>query len=133
MAKTKAEIQHCFEVANEAYKQLFWSIDRTAYMSWGVSRMQYTHYEDMPTLMLRVSGLVHKGYVLISLNEGEDTYVVTLMSVQKVVKKTLKNIYCDTLGKTIDELVEHPADMDDVTYHKKALQDSAKKWNNNNI
>ena len=127
--KTKEEINKCFEVANEAYKQLFWSIDRLTYMSWGVSKIQYTFYEDMPSLLLRVSGMLHKGYVIVSLNEGADAYVVTLMTVRKVVKKNMKDIYCDTLGQTIDELIERPAGMNDETYRNKALQDSAKKMN----
>ena len=127
--KTRDEIEHCFEVANEAYKQLFWSIDRVTYMSWGVSKLQYTFYEEMPSLLLRVSGMLHKGYVIVSLDEGADAYVVTLMTVRKVVKKSMKDIYCDTLGSTIDELIERPAGMNDETYRNKALQDSAKKMN----
>ena len=127
--KTKDEIEHCFEVANEAYKQLFWSIDRLTYMSWGVNKLQYTFYEDMPSLLLRVSGMLHKGYVIVSLDEGADAYVITLMTVRRVVKKTMKDIYCDTLGSTIDELIERPAGMNDETYRNKALQDSAKKMN----
>ncbi len=127
--KTKEEIEHCFELANEAYKQLFWSIDRMTYMSWGVSKLQYTFYEDMPSLLLRVSGMLHKGYVIVSLDEGADAYVITLMTVRKVVKKSMKDIYCDTLGSTIDELIERPTDMNDEIYRNKALQDSAKKLN----
>lgn len=73
--------------------------------------------------------MVHKGWVLVSLDEASDTYVITLMNIKKEVKQTLSDIYCDTLGKTIDELVERPADMSDGTYRKKALQDSQRKWN----
>ena len=127
--KTKAEIDRCFEVANEAYKQLFWSIDKFTYMSWGVSKVQYTFYEEMPSLLLRVSGMLHKGFVIISLDEGADAYVVTLMTVCMEVKKSMKDIYCDTLGRTIDELIERPADMNDETYRNKALLDSVNKMN----
>lgn len=127
--RTKEEIRHCQQVANEAFKQLFWSISKPIYWSWGVSRIQMTHYKEMPTLMLRVSGMVHKGWVLVSFDEASDTYVITLMNIKKEVKQTLSDIYCDTLGKTIDELVERPADMSDGTYRKKALQDSQRKWN----
>lgn len=39
--RTKQDIDHCWEVANEAYKQLFWSIDMMTFLSWGVSKKCY--------------------------------------------------------------------------------------------
>ena len=102
--RTKQDIDHCWEVANEAYKQLFWSIDMMTFLSWGVSKKCYAFYHNMPTLILRVSGMVE-------------------------VKKTMSDIYCDSLGSVIDELVEKPADMNDKVYHQKAIRDSQEKFN----
>lgn len=36
--RTKQDIDHCWEVANEAYKQLFWSIDMMTFLSWEYPR-----------------------------------------------------------------------------------------------
>ena len=126
--KSKSEINYCYEKANEMFQQLFWSIDRWTFGSWGCSKRCYTFYEDMPTLMLRVSGLIHKGWVYISLDEASDCYIITLLNNRREVKKTLGNIYCDTLGSTIDELIEKSPDLNDAEYRSKALKDSERKW-----
>lgn len=127
--RTKQDIDHCWEVANEAYKQLFWSIDMMTFLSWGVSKKCYAFYHNMPTLILRVSGMVHKGWVYVSLDEASDAYIVTLLNIRREVKKTMSDIYCDSLGSVIDELVEKPADMNDKEYHQKAIRDSQEKFN----
>ncbi len=41
----------------------------------------------------------------------------------------MSDIYCDSLGSVIDELVEKPADMNDKVYHQKAIRDSQEKFN----
>lgn len=127
--KSAEEINYCYQKANVMFKQLFWSIDKWTYGSWGVSKRMYAFYKDMPTLILRVSGLVHKGWVYISLDEGSDCYVITLLNTRHEVKKTVDNIYADTLGEVIDELVEKSPKLTDSEYRTRALKDSEKKWN----
>lgn len=115
-------------VAKTIMEQLFWSSDKMTYFSWGVSRKVALVYNDMPTLALRVSGVLHKGWVYISLNEGMDVYEVRLLNVSKnEVKKTIEEVYCDNLGSVIDGIVERAPGLTDDQYIKKALADSAKK------
>jgi len=127
--KSTAEINYCHEKANTMFKQLFWSIDKWTYGSWGVSKRMYTFYKDMPTLILRVSGLIHKGWVYISLDEGSDCYIITLLNVRYTVIKTVDNIYCDSLGEVIDGLIEKSPKLTDSEYRTKAMKDSERKWN----
>ena len=84
--RTAEQNQRCYEIAKTINEQLFWSIDKWTYFSWGVSKKVFTFYNDMPSLMMRVSGAIHKGWVVISLNEGSDTYEVRLLNVRKEEK-----------------------------------------------
>ncbi len=115
------------QCAGIAWQQLFWSVPVEVVMSWGVSKKCYTLFQEMPTLMLKVSALVHKGWVYISLNEGKDVYEVRLMNNKRECIKTIDEVYCDQLGKTIDELIEKPASMTEEEYSEKAMADSNKK------
>lgn len=122
--------EYVMSVAKTILEQLFWSIDKWTYLSWGVSKRVAMVCNDMPTLALRVSGLVHKGWVYISLNEGADCYEVRLLNVgQDKVKTVLEDIYCDNLGTVIDSLVEKPIGIDGKTYKRKAMKDSERKIN----
>lgn len=113
--------------ARTIMEQLFWSIDKWTYFSWGCSRKVAMVYNNMATLALRVSGLVHKGWVYISLDEGTDTYTVTLLNTRKNVKRVMTDVYCDNLGAIIDSLVEKPTAMTEEEYSKKSMADSMKK------
>lgn len=96
-------------------------------LTWGVSKRLATIYKGMATLKLRVSGAIHKGWVYISLNQGTDTYEITLTDVHGNIKNELTDIYFDQLGTLIDSLVERPANMTDNEYAKIAMADSKKK------
>ena len=124
---TNEDYEYCKAVANEIYNQLFWSIDRDVFWSWGVSKMCYGFYNNMPTRMIRVSGLVHKGWVYVSLNEGKDLYEVRLLNVRRQLKKTVEDVYGEDLGAIIDGLVECPTSMTAKEYEKKAMKDSERK------
>jgi len=114
--------------AKEAERQILWSIDKWAYMSWGIRRKVATEYEGMATLALRVSGLRHKGWVLVSLNEGKDCYEVRLMNVARTkVKRMLEEVYCDNLGEVLDGLIEKDPTLPDDKYRDKAMRDSARR------
>ena len=115
------------QIATTAWQQLFWSVTLQVVMSWGVSKKCYTLFQEMPTLMLKVSALVHKGWVYISLNEGMDVYEVRLMNNKHECIKTIDEVYCDQLGSIIDELIEKPATMTEKEYSEKAMADSKNK------
>ena len=125
--RTAAENQRCYEVAKTINEQLLWSIDMPTYFSWGVSKKVFTFWNDMPSLMLRVSGAIHKGWVVVSLNEGADTYEVRLLNVQKEEKAVYTDIYADEVGSFIDGKIERPVGMSDEKYHEIAMKDSEKK------
>ena len=71
--------------------------------------------------------MLHKGSVLVSYNEGVDVFEVRLLNPQRVVVKTLEQVFADELGTRIDELVERPAGMSDDEYRQKAWADSVGK------
>lgn len=125
--RTEQEKERCYEIAKTINEQLFWSIDHITYFSWGVSKKVFTFYNEMPSLMLRVSGAIYKGWVVVSLNEGLDTYEVRLLDVSKNEKAVYEDVYCDELGSFIDSLIERPAGMSDEQYHKIAMEDSEMK------
>lgn len=109
-------------------QQILWSINKFEYMSWGISKKAAIEYDGMATLALRVSGVVHKGWAFISLNEGKDCYEVRLLNVARTkVKRTLEEVYCDNLGEVLDGLIEKDPTLPDDKYRDKAMRDSAKK------
>lgn len=128
MEEKNQRLEECRLIAQEAHRQLFCSVSKDVYFSWGVSRVSYGYYNGMPTLILQVSGLLHKGWVCVSLNEGKDVYEVRLLNNERnrIVKEVLE-VYFDTLGSTIDSLIERPAGMSDEEYHKQAMADSKAK------
>lgn len=121
------DIEYVKQVATTAWQQLFWSVTMPVVLSWGVSKKCCTTYNEMPTLMLKVSALVHKGWVYISLNEGKDVYEVRLMNTKNECIKTIDEVYCDQLGETIDQLIEKPSSMTEEEYSQKAMADSNAK------
>ncbi len=97
-------------------------------MSWGVSKRIATIYENRATLALRVSGILHNGWVYISLDEGRDCYIITLLSSgKKKVISVHDEVYCEELGSVIDNLVEHKKEWTDKQYKSLALADSEQK------
>lgn len=103
-------------VAREINNQILWSISISDYFSWGVSKKVASVYKDMPTLILKVNGLIHKGWVYISLNEGRDVYEVRLMNNRLEEVKLIEDVYCDNLGRVIDANVERPLEMSHEEY-----------------
>ena len=119
---------HVNQVAKTINAQMIATVQNAfVFWSWGVSRKVATVYKDMPALALRVSGLLHKGWVYICLNEGRDVYEVFCVSLKGNVKQHNDEVYCDNLGFVVDGMIERPHEMSDETYSKKAMRDSAKK------
>lgn len=121
------EKEEVLAIANTINQQIGLTANIIVQLTWGVSKRLATIYKGMATLKLRVSGAIHKGWVYISLNQGTDTYEITLTDVHGNVKNELTDIYFDQLGTLIDSLVERPANMTDNEYAKIAMADSKKK------
>ena len=117
-------------IANEIIRQICCGVTLDVVMSWGVSKRIATVYKDMATLALRVSGVLHDGWVYVSLDEGRDVYIVTLLSADKnQVVQIRDEVYCEELGSVIDNLVERKTEWTDEEYKKLALADSERKLN----
>lgn len=118
------------KIANEINRQIRCGVTADVIMSWGISKRIATVYQNRATLALRVNGILHKGWVYISLDEGRDVYIVTLLSADKKnVVSVNDEVYCDDLGSLIDSLVERKMEWTDEEYEKLALEDSEKKLN----
>lgn len=72
------------------------------YWSWGVARL-FKHQDK--ALFLKVNGMIHKGWVMITLG-WNDTYTVRLLNNQYNEISVDTDIYCDVLQSFIDEKVE---------------------------
>lgn len=115
-------------VATEIWAQIRATVSPFVYMSWGVSRKVADEYEGRPALSLRVSGVYHKGWAVISYDYGSDTYKVDLISIRGVVKKHFDDVYCDMLADLLDRHIERGYGSSEE-YHKAAMADSQKKFN----
>lgn len=113
-------------VAN-IHNQLMATAPNDMRYSWGAHSYQAILYHDMATLCFRVSGSLHKGWVLICYNEGSDLYDIYCLSTKHHVKKVNTGVYCDTLGQVIDNLVERPIGESDEAYRQRVMRDTLKK------
>lgn len=129
------ERDYLLSVANTIWQQiLVGGGDISIPMSWGIGKRvaiarRCSDNELRPCLALKVSGLLHQGWVIIALNEGHDTYEVLLVNEDGMYDKDgwIKDVYCDELTSLIDSLVERPVWMGDDEYYEKAMADSDKK------
>ena len=122
------EQEFLMKIANEINRQIRCGVTVDVIMSWGVSKRIATVYQDRATLALRVGGVLHKGWVYISLDEGRDCYVITLLSADKgKVIKVRDEVYCEELGSVIDNLVERKEKWTDDVYKELAFADSEHK------
>ena len=115
-------------VAKTIWAQIRATLTFSEIMSWGVMAKQALEYEGMPALAIRVSGLIHKGWVVVALDYSTDTYKIYLTQVNGKVKATYDDVYCDTLGEFIDRKVER-GEYSAERYHELAMADSARKFN----
>lgn len=124
------EQEFLMRIANEINRQILCCVTADIVMSWGVSKRIATVYEDKATLALRVSGVLHKGWVYVSLDEGRDCYIITLLSTDKTKVISVRDeVYCEELGSVIDSLVERKEEWTDDEYKELAFADSKQKLN----
>lgn len=122
------EQEFLMRIANEINRQIRCGVTMSVQMSWGVSKRIATIYEDKATLALRVSGVLHNGWVYVSLDEGRDCYIITLLSPDKTKVVSIRDeVYCEELGGVIDNLVERKEEWTDEQYEKLAMVDSERK------
>lgn len=118
------------KIANEISHQIRCGVTMDVVLSWGVSKRIATVYNDKATLAIRVNGVLHKGWVYISLDEGRDCYIVTLLSDDReTVINVRDEVYCEELGSVIDNLVERKEEWTDEDYKKLSIADSEQKLN----
>lgn len=100
---TKEEVA---AIAAECYRQITALTPMTVFFSWGVSKVRYTEYNGMASLVLTVNGFLHQGLVVVALDEGSDTYIVYCLddNLNEVAKE--EDVYFDQLGNIIDRMVE---------------------------
>lgn len=128
--KTNSRMEQEFlvRIANEINRQIRCGVTMGVQMSWGVSKRIAMIYENRATLALRVNGVLHKGWVYVSLDEGRDCYIITLLSSdKKKVVSVRDEVYCEELGGVIDNIVECKEEWTDEQYAKLAMADSMRK------
>ena len=109
------------QTASIIYEQINDCLPLDVIWSWGISQQRAILFKEMPSLALKVNGFQHKGWVIISLNEGIDLYNIYLLNNQFKVIKTIKDVYCDELD-ILDSLIE-TGEMNEQEYSERVKQD----------
>ena len=93
------------QIANEIYRQIKATFNINVLWSWGIEEQRAMIYKEMPSLGIRVNGYQHKGWVIISLNEGKDLYNIYLLDKKQNVKETIEDVFVEDLD-VLDSLIE---------------------------
>lgn len=101
--------QHILEIAETIRQQLVGLTPMNVLNSWGVTGLAATVIDNMPALKFKVNGRLHKGHVIIALNEGVDYYEIYL-SDEKGRRKIATDIDFTQLGDVIDTAIESGTD-----------------------
>ena len=119
------------ETAHETMSQIIAGVGNMVVLSWGFARPRAAVAEyqgrSCAALAFRVSGLLHRGIVVVLLDEMRDVYIVRLLDDTRTMVAERDCVYCDQLGTAIDEMVERGATMTDEEYRTKAMADSRAK------
>ena len=89
---TKEQLAHCREVAAAAIRSIAGRDGKYILKKWNCSTTSYTLYNNMPTLVLKVNGKQHQGWVFVSLEEGKDGYVVSLLNEDHTLKRAVVDV-----------------------------------------
>lgn len=103
------DTKHIISVAETIRQQLVALTDRDILNSWGITGISATTCEDMPALKLNVTARLHKGSVIVALNEGADSYEIFLND-EKGRRKVAEDIFFDELSDFIDRTIEKGED-----------------------
>ena len=93
------------EIAKEIYRQLKATFNISVLWSWGIEEQRAMTYKKMPSLALKVNGFQHKGWVIISLNEGKDLYNIYLLDKSQKEIRVIEDVFCENL-EILDTLIE---------------------------
>ena len=104
-------------IANEIYRQLKAVLGINVLWSWGIAEQRAMMYNNMASLGIRVNGYIHKGWVIISLNEGKDLYNIYLLDKKQNVKETIEDVFVEDLD-VLDSLIE-TGEMSEQEYKEK--------------
>ncbi len=85
--------------------------------SWGPKSFQAMAYKGMAALRFSVSGFLHKGKVIVSLNAGADCFEVYCVDNKENVLAAKDDVYLNELVEVIDRLIERGDS--DAEYDKK--------------
>ena len=104
-------------IANEIYRQLKAILGINVLWSWGIAEQRAMMYKNMASLGIRVNGYIHKGWVIIALNEGKDLYNIYLLDRKQNVTQTIEDVYAEDL-EILDSLIE-TGEMSEQEYKEK--------------
>lgn len=99
---------YVMQVADTARQQLLATTPMNVILSWGIDKFFATIYKEMPALMFKANGRLHKGNVIIAFNDL-DYYEVYLQSPNKT-QLVSDEVYFDELGELIDRHIEKGTD-----------------------
>lgn len=110
---------YCCEIATEIWRQIRATTPMSVIFSWGVSKKAFTEVDNMAALVIKVSGFKFKGQVYIALNDVTDTYEIRAINCRGRVVKVIEDVYCDTLGRVLDNLIERDLSWSDDEYMRR--------------
>lgn len=98
---TKEQLAHCREVAAAAIRSIAGKDGKGILKNWKCSTTSYTLYNNMPTLVLKVAGEQHQGWVFVSLEEGKDGYVISLLNEDHTLKRAVIDVEKETVRQVL--------------------------------
>ena len=105
------------EIAREIYRQIKATFNINVLWSWGIAEQRAMNFRNMASLGIRVNGYQHKGWVIISLNEGKDLYNIYLLDKLMNVRQTIEDVYVEDL-EILDTSIE-TGEMNEQEYSDK--------------
>ena len=98
---TKEQLAHCREVAAAAIRSITGKDGKDILKNWKCFTTSYTLYNNMPTLVLKVNGEQHQGWVFVSLEEGKDGYVISLLNEDHTLKRAIMDVEKEAVRKVL--------------------------------
>ena len=111
----------CANIAHGISQIICATTDASVIASWGIRSTSWAILKDkgdeLPCLVLHVSGLVHCGLVFVAYDMERNWYMIKLMNAKAGYESGwYRGIYYEDIGKRIDELVERPVGMSGKEY-----------------
>lgn len=96
--------------------QMFQPFSNSVVMSWGISKRIAIAGK---LCIMKVNGMLHKGYVILSYNAGTDLFNVHIVTTHGNIKAQYNDIYLEDLVDVIDSEVEKKNTWTNETYKEK--------------